>query len=322
MRVLVIGAGVLGSLYAGRLAAAGIEVTLLARGSRLAELQTEPLRLVNDADGTSTLTKLAVVPKLEPTDAYDMGLVMVRADQVKDLLPQLSANSGVKFFLFMHNRAAGSSVLARAVGPGRFLLGFPGAGGCRESNTVRYRVIPEQPTTLGEPDGSLSQRLRNVAKLFAEAGFKVAASRRIDDWLKTHAVFVTAIAGAIYRAEGSATVLALRRDCVRALVRGIRQGFSALTAAGVVIEPRKLALLFALPTVIPEFYWRRYLAHPAAELIFAGHARAAPDEMQALVEELREIVPADPRARAELETLWAAVATAASRRHSLRHSAR
>jgi 2-dehydropantoate 2-reductase len=322
MRVLVIGAGVLGSLYAGRLAAAGNEVTLLARGSRLAELQREPLRLVNDADGTSTLATLAVVPKLEPTDAYDMGLVMVRADQVKDLLPQLSTNSGVKFFLFMHNRAAGSSALARAVGPGRLLLGFPGAGGHREGNTVRYRDIAEQPTTVGEPDGSLSQRLWSLAKLLAEAGFKVALSRRMDDWLKTHAVFVTAIAGAIYRAEGSATVLARRRDCVRALVRGIRQGFSALSAAGVVIEPRKLALLFALPAVIPESYWRRYLAHPAAELIFAGHAQAARDEMWAVVEELREIVTPDPRTHAELETLWAAVETAASRKHSLRHSER
>jgi 2-dehydropantoate 2-reductase len=238
-----------------------------------------------------------------------MGLVVVRADQVKDLLPQLSASPGVKFFLFMHNRAAGSSALARAVGPGRFLLGFPGAGGHRESNTVRYRIIPEQPTTLGEPDGSLSQRLRSVAKLFAEGGFKVALSRRMDDWLKTHAVFITAIAGAIYRAEGSATVLARRRECIRALVRGIRQGFSALSAAGVVIEPRKLALLFALPAVIPEFYWRRYLAHPAAELIFAAHARAARDEMRALVEELRETVTLGPRTHAELAALWAAVAT-------------
>ena len=83
MRVLVIGAGVLGSLYAGRLAAAGNEVALLARGSRLAELQEEPLRLVNDADGTCSLARLAVIPRLEQTDAYDMGLVMVRADQVQ-----------------------------------------------------------------------------------------------------------------------------------------------------------------------------------------------------------------------------------------------
>ena len=178
MRVLVIGAGVLGSLYAGRLAAAGNEVTLLARGTRLAELQWEPLQLVDEADGTSTLARLTVVSGLEPTDAYDMGLVTVRADQVNDLLPQLSTNAspGVKFFLFMHNWATGSAVLARAVGPERFLLGFPGAGGYRDRNTVRYRVIAEQPTTLGEPNGSLSQRLRNVAKLFVEGGFKVALS--------------------------------------------------------------------------------------------------------------------------------------------------
>ena len=320
MRILVIGAGVLGSLYAGQLAAAGNEVTLLARGSRLAELQGGPLRLVNDADGTSTLARITVVSSLGPTDTYDMGFVMVRADQVEELLPQLSASAspGVKFFLFMHNWAAGSTVLAQAVGPTRFLSGFPGASGYRDRNTVRYRVIAEQPTTLGEPDGSFSQRLRNVAKLFAGGDFKVALSRRMDDWLKTHAVFVTAFAGAIYRAEGSAAALAGRREAVRALVRAVRQGFGALSAAGVVIEPKKLALLFALPAVIPEYYWRRYLARPAAELIFAGHARSAPDEMSALVGQLRKIITTDPSRHAELEALWAAVETAASRKDSLR----
>jgi len=318
MRVLVIGAGVLGSLYAGRLAAAGNEVALLARGSRLAELQEEPLRLVNDADGTCSLARLAVIPRLEQTDAYDMGLVMVRADQVQDLLPELSVGVGVKFFIFMHNRAAGSTVLAQAVGSDRFLLGFPGASGYRERNTVRYRVIAEQPTTLGEPDGSFSQRLRTVAKLFREAGFEVALSRRMDDWLKTHALFVTAIAGAIYLAEGSTAALARQRDGVRALVRGVRQGFSALSSTGVVIEPRKLALLFALPAVIPESYWRRYLARPTAELIFAAHARAAPDEMWALVKELREIVAPVPGLHTELDALWASVATAARQKHCRR----
>ena len=71
----------------------------------------------------------------------------------------------------------------------------------------------------------------------------------MDDWLTTHALFVTAVAGAIYLAQG-------------------RHGFSALSSAGVVIEPRKLALLFALPAVISESYWRRYLARPNAKLIF------------------------------------------------------
>jgi 2-dehydropantoate 2-reductase len=239
---------------------------------------------------------------------------MVRADQVEALLPQLSASSAVKFFAFMHNRAAGSAALGRVMGRNRFLLGFPGAGGTRDGNTILYRMISEQPTTLGEPDGAISERMEAVARLFAEAGFTVILSRHMEDWLKTHALFVTAVAGAIYRANGSAAALASCSDDVRVMVHGIRQGFEALSVAGVMIEPRKLAWLFALPAVIPEFYWRRFLARPAAELIFAGHSRAAPGEMWTLVKELREIIPPDASTRPELEMLWTAVAAAANLR--------
>ncbi len=272
---------------------------------------------MNEADSTFTVAHVAVTSKLEPGSAYDLALVMVRADQVEALLPQLTADREVKVVMFMHNRAAGSSLLARAVGSERLLLGFPGAGGWRDGNAVHYRLIAEQPTTLGEPDGSRSQRLRHIGQLFEHAGFKVAFSRHMADWLKTHALFVTAMAGAIYRAEGSATSLSKRRADVRTLVHGVRQGFRAMSAAGVVIEPGKLALLFALPAVIPELYWRRYLARPAAEVIFARHARAAPGEMWALVNELREILPPKRSRCADLETLWAAVATAAEQHSAL-----
>ena len=172
-------------------------------------------------------------------------------------------------------------------------------------------MISQQPTTLGELDGTVSVRLEAIATLFSEAGFPVALSRHMEDWLKAHALFVTAIAGPIYRAQGSAAALARRAEDVRLMAHGIRQGFEALSSAGVMIEPRKLAWLFALPTIIPEFYWRRFLARPAAELIFAGHSRVATGEMWTLVKELREIIPPDPRTRPDLEMLWTAVAAEA-----------
>ena len=43
MRILMPGVGVIGSVYAGHLRDAGHEVTLMARGRRLAELQTSGL---------------------------------------------------------------------------------------------------------------------------------------------------------------------------------------------------------------------------------------------------------------------------------------
>lgn len=171
MRIAVIGAGVLGSLYAAQLAAAGQIVTLLARGSRLAELKRGPILILNDDNGDSAAARVEVVARLDPDAAYDLALVVVRADQINALLPELQANRGVKTFLFLHNRAAGSAALARAVGSERLLLGFPGAGGWLDGSTVRYRLIPEQPTTIGEPDGSLSPRLSQVARTLKTAGF-------------------------------------------------------------------------------------------------------------------------------------------------------
>ena len=313
MRIVVIGAGVLGSLYGARLAAAGNSVTVVARGNRLAELQRGPILVSNDEDGVTSATTVEVLSKLEPDEVYDLALVVVRADQIDNLLPELTVNRGVKVFLFMHNRAAGSSRLAEAVGPKRLLLAFPGAGGWLDGPTVRYRLIPEQPTTLGEPDGRLSPRLRQIAKIFEEAGFTIALSRRMDDWLITHAMLVTAIAGAIYLANGSTAVLASSNASVRKLVQAVREGFQLLSEAGVVIEPKKLALLVSLPAILPQLYLRRFLARPESELIMARHAKAVPGEMLKLVEELRAIVRLEPRKAPELEVLWAAVTAAASR---------
>lgn len=313
MRIAVIGAGVLGSLYAARLAAAGQTVTVVARGDRLTALQSGPILIVNGVDGVGAAAKVEVVAHLDPDAAYDLALVVVRADQIDALLPDLRDNRGVKTFLFLHNRAAGHAALAQAVGPERLLLGFPGAGGWLDGVTVRYRLIPEQPTTLGEPDGSLSPRLRQIVSIFEAAGFKVSCSRHMDDWLKTHAMLVTAIAGAIYLGHGSTAAVANSRDSIRVLVRGIRQGFGLLSGAGLVITPRKLGLLVGLPAIFAEIYLRCFLARPASELILARHANAVPGELATLVEELRAIVRLEPGAAPDLETLWAAVSAAANR---------
>ena len=154
LRIVVIGAGVLGSLYGARLAIAGQSVTLVARGGRLAELQRGPILILNEEDGITAAATVAAVLSLKPDDDYALALVVVRADQIDDLLPQLAANRGVKAFLFMHNRAAGSSALAQAVGPERLLLCFPGAGGWLDGATVRYRLIPSSPPHLAsQTDG-------------------------------------------------------------------------------------------------------------------------------------------------------------------------
>jgi 2-dehydropantoate 2-reductase len=51
MKILVYGAGVLGSLYGARLKQSGQDVTILARGQRLAEIRTHGIVLENGTTG-------------------------------------------------------------------------------------------------------------------------------------------------------------------------------------------------------------------------------------------------------------------------------
>ena len=317
MRVLVIGAGAIGSLYAAFLADAGNDVSILARGARLEALRRGPIVLLDDATGQTRTAQVTPIAELEAGQTYDLAVVTVRAEQLEALFPPLADGPKVRLFLFLHNRAAGAQAMASALGRGQYLLGFPGACGTPEGGIIRFRLIAEQPTTLGEPDGTISPRLRDVAAKLRRAGFPVAISRRMKDWLKTHAVFVTCIAGAIYQAGGRAAEVARAPGRVNVLVRGVREGFDALATAGVSIVPPKLALLFRLPSFAPALYWRNFLSRPAAELMFAAHARRAPEEMWTLVTELRSIISWEPLSSPALTELWRAVESEALRVQAL-----
>jgi 2-dehydropantoate 2-reductase len=101
LRILVMGAGVIGGVYATRLQAAGETVTLLARGQHAAELRTSGLVLEDASTGQSTTSHLSIVERLAPDDSYDLALVCVRLDQVAATIPELAANQRIPTVVFL-----------------------------------------------------------------------------------------------------------------------------------------------------------------------------------------------------------------------------
>jgi 2-dehydropantoate 2-reductase len=289
--ILVIGAGVIGSVYAAWLSEAGQQVTILARGQRLAELRDEGLRLEDAATGQASRTCIATTDHLSPLDAYDLAMVAVRLDQVQDVLPVLAAAEQIPTVLFFLNNAFAVERYAQAVGRGRVVLGFPGIGGRRDGATIRYYVLPQQPTTLGDVTGSLTPRLRMLAGLFRSTGHRVGLTTRMDAWLKTHAVFVTCMAAAVDQCAGDSVRLANDRQRVATMVHAIREGFRALRASGYTVTPPNLAVLFEwMPRWFAVAYWQRALRGPVGTLAIAPHARAARGEMAELAKQVLDIV--------------------------------
>jgi 2-dehydropantoate 2-reductase len=305
MNLLVFGAGVLGSLYAARLQDAGHQVTLLARGQRLADLRAQGIVLEDGNTGHQTRTQVAVVEALAPADGYDLVIVLVRKDQVASVLPALAANRQTPAVLFMVNNAAGPAAFVDALGQDRVLLGFPGAGGTRQGAVVRYRVLSRwiQPTTLGEVDGRMTVRLRQIADTFRQAGFPVALSARMDAWLKTHVALVSPIASALYMADGDPYRLARSRQVVALMVRALRESQRVLQALHIPITPAYFSVLDWLPPALLVPLWQMSLNTRWAELVIAQHANVARMEMRLLAEEFRSLCVASGVATPALDQL-------------------
>ena len=90
MRILIYGAGVIGSFYASRFAKAGLDVTVLARGQRLKELQGHGLWY----RGKTRTHKVEVktISELKPNDRYQFIFLTVRENQVEEALEDISKN--------------------------------------------------------------------------------------------------------------------------------------------------------------------------------------------------------------------------------------
>jgi 2-dehydropantoate 2-reductase len=307
-RILIYGAGVIGTVYAAKLSSARHSVTMLARGRRLSDICAHGLELEDVVLQDRATINVGVTERLAPDDAYDLVLVAVRRDQIAECVPELAANRRVPTFLFMLNNPLGSDDLLRALGGDRMLLGFPGVGGTRAGNLVKYAMVDQQPTTVGEIDGRRTRRLDDVVSLFRRAGIPTAISSDMDAWLKTHAFFVTAICGAIYLAGGDCRQLSNDTATLRLMVKGVREGFACVRALGRPVTPFPLRVLFNwLPQVAAVTYWRLFMARPAADYVFGRHARAASGEIRALAGDCRTILALTGAKAKALTRLYSAI---------------
>ncbi|MCK4693428.1 MAG: hypothetical protein KAT23_07340, partial [Anaerolineales bacterium] len=128
-KILVYGAGPLGSLFAARLQEGGNDVSILARGQRLTDLREHGIVLHDVDTDQQTVTRVNVVETLAAEDAYDLVLVIMRKNHALDILPILAANRHTPNVLFLMNNAAGPGELVDALGVERVLIGFPRSAG-------------------------------------------------------------------------------------------------------------------------------------------------------------------------------------------------
>lgn len=279
MKILVYGAGVIGSLYAALMAEAGLDVTVLARGKRLAELQGGGLRY--DKNGTVQTARVSVVDKIEKDDRYDFVFLPVRAEQLKQALLALKDNQSPNI-VTMTNTIEKYEDLEELCGAGRLIPAFPGAGGSIENGILYAGLTPKivQPTTFGEILGDRTERVRRLAALFRQCRIPYQIVPNMHYWQISHLGMVVPIADAYYMSASPETVYN-DRAIMRETAERLKANFSFL-AKRKMLSPFKFHLLRMCPMPVFTAALSAVFKSDFGNRFMYQHAMKAPQEMRRL----------------------------------------
>jgi 2-dehydropantoate 2-reductase len=277
VKMLIVGAGVIGTVYGAHIAAAGNDVLVLSHPPRTDEVAAGGLCARDVLGGKRVDAEVRVVP--DAGGDYDVVLVAVRRDQLASACAGLAVLAGKPAVVFFGNNPAGRLGIPGDV-PGDVYLGFPGVGGVMAGGIADYAIIRQQPTAwpaVSDP------RLAALEAALSGRGFPAQRVTDMDGWLAYHAAFVACVAAALYRCGTDPARLAADRATLTLMCRAITGAFAGLRAEGTAGLPRNLAVLHSpLLRAVAVRYWARTMRSPMGELYFGAHSRHAEAEMRAL----------------------------------------
>ncbi len=239
MKFAVLGAGAIGAYVGAALSRGGADVTLIARGAHLSAMATRGVRVLSPR-GDFTASP-PVTNRLEAVADADVVFVALKAYSLPEIAPRLGrllapgaaaiwAQNGIPWWYFQSmpvperlgrpgSGLSGSGVSGSGVS-GLGLQSVDPGGVIADSISAEHNVgcvvfcsteiiepgvikhVEGTRFTLGEPDGSESERLKLISAAFAAGGLRAPVEARLRDqiWLKLigNVAFnpVTALTGA------------------------------------------------------------------------------------------------------------------------------
>jgi 2-dehydropantoate 2-reductase len=246
MRFLIAGAGAIGAYIGARMAQAGFEVTLFARGPHLRAMQEHGVQ-VNSIEG-DFVARPTIASSLEEVGPVDVVFLGVKAHGLPQLASQLrpvlgpdttvvSTQNGIPWWYFQGFGGDWEGIRLEHVDPGgvisaaieaRSVVGSivyfateitaPGVIQHTEGNRI----------SLGEPDGTRSDRIRRIAEALIASGLRCPVTTRIR-----HEIWVKVLGNASFNPVSAltrATLAQMVRDPgVSTVIRNIMQEVEAVS---------------------------------------------------------------------------------------------
>jgi 2-dehydropantoate 2-reductase len=206
MKICIVGAGAIGGYLGVKLALAGEQVTLIARGANLEAMQRHGLKLIMDDGSEHVATNALATADMREAGPQDVVILALKAHSVPAIAPSMralfgpdtmvvTAQNGIPWWYFRKLGGEYENYRIEAVDPGGVVeqnievervIGCVVYPAAELAGPGVVRHIEGERFSLGELDGSKSERIRRLAQTLNKAGFKapIRSNIRSEMWVK------------------------------------------------------------------------------------------------------------------------------------------
>jgi len=234
MKILIVGAGIIGTIYGWAFAEAGHEVTHLVRPGRAANYQDGfkidmyDVRKGHKKDFIGYYP-ICVTETVNPTDGYELVIVPTKHYHLLETLEKLVPQTGNADYWLLTQNWDGTEAVNAILSPSRYVYGDAKAGGKFEGNTL---IATLASVDIGQVDGRHDTCLNKVLALCKSAQVEVTIQENILHYLWVQYAITGGLWPALVKAGSLEAVFANQQVGAQG-VRAVRECLEVLTRRGV-----------------------------------------------------------------------------------------
>jgi hypothetical protein len=289
MRILIIGAGVLGSNLAHSIKKCN-DVTILARNKTYENLKNNGL-IIKHKLGKKSVDHFNVIDKLEENDIYDVIFVVSRFSSLDSIVKIIEKNKSKNIVFVGNNMNAEKYMNIKAK---NILFAFFMAAGKKYDGYINSICLNK--IEIGRTDGKdISNEF--IKSIFKETKIKVTIENKMNDYLKTHACAVLPLVFASYKVDGNLKLLKKDKEYSLLIMDAIIEGYDVLKKLGYEILPKGEYENCVNKKEKCAFIYRFMFSNFIGKMCISDHAMSAREEFILLDNEFEKL-----KKKSKLET--------------------
>lgn len=289
MRILIIGAGVLGSNLAHSIKK-GNDVTILARNKTYENLKNNGL-IIKHKLGKKSVDHFNVIDKLDENDIYDVIFVVSRFSSLDSIVKIIEKNKS-KNIVFVGNNMNAEKYMN--IKDKNILFAFFMAAGKKYDGYINSICLNK--IEIGRTDGKdISNEF--IKSIFKEPKIKLTIENKMNDYLKTHACAVLPLVFASYKVDGNLKLLKKDKEYSLLIMDAIIEGYDVLKKLGYEILPKGEYENCVNKKEKCAFIYRFMFSNFIGRMCISDHAMSAREEFILLDNEFEKL-----KKKSKLET--------------------